>query len=95
MGLCRHLSLLFAAVGTTWWIGTIAGFVHGLFLLFVMLPTVPHFHPRMATEYDGPTDIRRLEPPGFLGLNYGYLTPVTTLIAQTSYGLVLGAFLPA
>lgn len=87
-------AMLFAATGTTWWTGTIAGVVHGLFLLLVILPTLPHFHPRMASEYDGPSETRRLEPPGFLGLNYGYQTPLTTLVAQTSYGLVLGAFLP-
>ena len=85
---------VFATVGTTWWIGAIAGLVHGLFLLLVILPTMPYFHPRMASEYDGPDEVRRLEPPGFLGLNYGYRTPLTTLLAQTSYGVVLGAFLP-
>jgi hypothetical protein len=31
---------------------------------------------------------------GLLGLNYGYRTPLTTLIAQVAYGVVLGAFLP-
>lgn len=86
---------LFAELGTSWWIGGLIGFVHGLFLLLVMLPTMPYLHPRMASEYDGPTDIRRLQPPGFLGLNYGYRTPLTTMIAQVSYGVVLGAFLPA
>lgn len=84
----------FAVVGAAWWIGVIAGLVHGLFLLLVVLPTLPHFHPRMASEYDGPSEKARLEPPGFLGLNYGYRTPLTTLVAQMSYGLVLGAFLP-
>lgn len=87
---------IFAALGsTTWWIGTIIGFTHGLFLLVVMLPVMPHFHPRMASEYEGPSEVRRLEPPGFLGLNYGYRTPLTTIVAQTAYGLILGAFLPA
>lgn len=85
---------VFAAVGTTWWIGTIAGLIHGLFLLLVVLPVMPHFHPRMASEYDGPNEVRRLEPPGFLGLNYGYRTPLTTMLAQTSYGAMLGFFLP-
>lgn len=85
---------LFAAVGTTWWIGASIGFAHGLFLLLVILPTMPHFHPRMASEYEGPTDVRRLQPPGFLGLNYGYRTPATTLLAQVAYGVVLGTFLP-
>lgn len=86
---------IFAAVGTTWWIGAIVGFVHALFLLLVILPVMPHFHPRMASEYDGPNELKRLEPPGFFGLNYGYRTPLTTLLAQVSYGVVLGAFLPA
>lgn len=54
---------------------------------------MPHFHPRMASEYGGPSELRRLEPPGFLGLNYGYRTPLTTLLAQTSYGTVPGTFL--
>lgn len=87
---------LFAALGgANWWIGTVIGFIHGLFLLVVVLPVMPHFHPRMASEYQGPDDVSRLEPPGFLGLNYGYRTPATTLFAQTAYGFILGAFLPA
>lgn len=85
---------LFASVGASWWTGAVIGFIHGLFLLLVMLPIMPYLHPRMASEYEGPTDTRRLEPPGFLGLNYGYRTPLTTLAAQTAFGLVLGAFLP-
>ena len=32
----------------------------------------------------------RLEPPGFMGLNYGYRTPLTTLLGQAVYGGVLG-----
>jgi hypothetical protein len=87
-------ALLFAAVGTHWWTGAIIGLVHGLFLLTVVMSTMPHIHPRMASEYDGPTEIRRLQPPGFFGLNYGYRTPLSTLIAQVLYGVVLGAFLP-
>ena len=85
---------LFVALGATWWTGAAIGFVYGLFLLLVVLPTMPHIHPRMASEYEGPTDARRLEPPGFLGLNYGYRTPLTTLFAQIAYGVMLGAFLP-
>lgn len=85
---------LFTQIGTNWRTGMVAGFVHGLFLLLVVLPVMPHLHPRMASEYDGPDHLRRLEPPGFLGLNYGYRTPLTTLLAQVSYGAILGAFLP-
>jgi len=46
----------------------------------------------MASEYDGPTALRQLEPPGFLGLNYGSRTPLTTLLGQAVYGAVLGGF---
>ncbi|SDI18983.1 hypothetical protein SAMN05216338_1018107 [Bradyrhizobium sp. Rc2d] len=86
---------LFAALGdANGWEGALIGLIHGLFLLVVVLPVMPHFHPRMASEYEGADDVRRLEPPGFLGLNYGYRTPFTTLLAQTAYGFILGAFLP-
>ena len=84
--------LIFAGLGlAAWWVGAIVGLLHGFFLLVVILPLLPYIHPRMATEYDGPTDHRRLEPPGFMGLNYGYRTPFTTLLAQTVYGIILGA----
>lgn len=85
---------IFALTATTWWAGALIGFFHGIFLLAVILPVMPYIHPRMATEYDGPTHLRRLEPPGFFGLNYGYRTPASTLVAQVTYGLVLGLFLP-
>jgi hypothetical protein len=74
-----------------WWVGAGIGFIHGLFLLGVALPMAPALHPRMASPYDGPEARRRIEPPGFLGLNYGRWTPVSTLIGQTAYGIVLGA----
>lgn len=64
------------------------GLIHGLFLMTVVLPD---FHPRMASEYEGPTLRRRLEPPGFLGLNYGHRTPFMAIAAQAIYGIVLGA----
>lgn len=74
----------------SWWLGALVGAVHGLFLLAVFLPFLPYIHPRIATEYDGPTARRRLEPPGPLGLNYGRRTPLTTLAGQVVYGLLLG-----
>jgi hypothetical protein len=83
--------VLFASVGLyTWWFGGLAGLLHGLFLLSCGLPLLPHIHPRMASEYDGASAIRQLEPPGFMGLNYGHRTPLTTLAGQTLYGAVLG-----
>ncbi|WP_437377118.1 hypothetical protein [Inquilinus limosus] len=83
---------LFTLIGmSSWWLGVLAGALHALFLLTVALPVLPHLHPRMASEYDGPTAERRLEPPGFLALNYGRRTPLTTLVAHVVYGAVIGA----
>jgi hypothetical protein len=85
---------LFASVSIyTWWFGALAGFLHGVFLLVSALPLLPFVHPRMASEYHGATTIRQLEPPGFLALNYGYGTPLSTLLGQTLYGATLGGFL--
>lgn len=80
----------FTSLGTyTWWLGSVAGFLHGVFLL-VAIPLLPSIHPRMASEYHGATSRRQLEPPGFLAMNYGYQTPAITLLAQTVYGATLG-----
>jgi len=85
---------LFASVGIyTWWFGALAGLLHGAFLLVTALPLLPFVHPRMASEYHGATARRQLEPPGFLAMNYGYGTPLTTLLGQTVYGATLGGFL--
>jgi len=51
---------------------------------------LPYLHPRAASEYGGPTATQLLEPPGFMGLNYGQQTPFTTLAGQAVYGAVLG-----
>jgi hypothetical protein len=83
---------IFAHLGeANWWFGAILGTVHGLVLLVVLLPLLPHMHPRMATEYDGPSYARRLQPPGFLALHYGYRTPLTTILAHALYGAILGS----
>jgi hypothetical protein len=86
--------LIFKSTGiATWWFGAALGFLHGLFLLVGVLPLLPYIHPRMASEHHGITMLRRLEPPGFLAMNYGYSTPLTTVLAQTIYGGILGGFL--
>ena len=86
--------LIFVSIGVTnWWIGAILGGLHGLFLL-VSLSPMAQMHPRIASEYDAPASVPKLEPPGFIGLNYGYQTPLTTLLAQMLYGAILGGFLP-
>jgi hypothetical protein len=84
--------LFFTSIGIyTWWLGSIPGLIHGLFLLVCVIPLLPFVHPRMASEHHGVTDVRQLEPPGFLAMNYGYQTPFATLVAQAVYGGVLGA----
>jgi hypothetical protein len=75
----------------SWWIGAALGLLHGAFLVTVVLPLLPYVHPRMASEHDGPSATRRLEPPGYFGLNYGHRTALVTLLGQLIYGAILGA----
>jgi len=85
---------IFAALHRAGWLlGAAVGSVHALVLLAMLFPLQPHLHPRMATEYDGPTYRRRLQPPGFLGLNYGYRTPLATILGHALCGAILGATL--
>ena len=76
----------------TWWFGAAIGVVHGLFVLVAAMPILPAMHPRMASEHQGPTPTRQLEPPGYLALNYGRRTPISVIIAHTVYGGILGAW---
>jgi uncharacterized membrane protein YagU involved in acid resistance len=83
----------FEVVGrATWWFGAAIGVVHAIFVLAVALPALPALHPRVANEQCGPTVVRQLEPPGFLGLHYGIRTPISVLIAHIVFGAILGAF---
>ena len=89
-------ALLFEMLGRSdWWIGLALGCAHGLFLITVFLPLLPYIHPRLATEYDGPGALRRMEPPGPLGLNYGKMTPLLTFLAQSLYGVILALGYPS
>ena len=76
----------------TWWAGLAIGLVHAAFVLTAGMRLLPGLHPRMASEQQGPTVMRQLEPPGFLALNYGHQTPVSVLIAHLAYGAILGLF---
>jgi uncharacterized membrane protein YagU involved in acid resistance len=77
---------------STWWLGALIGLVHAVFVLAVLMPVLPGLHPRMVSEYFGPAPNRRLQPPGFFALNYGYRTPIVTLLGHLAYGATLGAF---
>ena len=83
----------FDSIGrATGWIGAAAGFVHALFVLVVLMPLLPGLHPRMASERQGPTPTRALQPPGFLALHYGRQTPIVTILSHIAYGAIIGAF---
>jgi len=77
---------------SSWLIGAIIGFVHGLFVLVTVLPLLPGVHPRMASDFTGPQPTTGLEPPGFMALNYGRNTPIVTMAAHMIYGAILGHF---
>jgi hypothetical protein len=84
---------MFESLGfSNWFIGAFTGFIHGVIVMSVFLPLLPGIHPRMASEFQSPTSVRQLEPPGFFGLHYGIRTPISTIISHVIYGLILGAF---
>ena len=86
-------ALAFESLGrATVWLGVIGGILHSAFLLLVLMPLLPGLHPRMASERQGPTPTRALQPPGFLALHYGKQTPIVTVLAHIAYGAVIGAF---
>ncbi len=74
----------------TWWLGVAIGFVHATFVLTAGMRILPGIHPRMASEQQGPTIARQLEPPGFLALNYGSHTPLSVLGAHLLFGAIIG-----
>lgn len=89
------ISFCYAAVfqaigGACVWAGSLLGLAHGV-LLILALSHLPYVHPRIASEYLGVRERNVIEPPGMVGLNYGFATPLLTVVAQALYGLVLGA----
>jgi len=86
-------ALFFEVVNRSdWWLGAIAGLLHGVFVLTVVIPVIPDIHPRMASEDEGPDPTPMLQPPGFIGLNYGPQTPIMTIVAHMIYGGILATF---
>jgi uncharacterized membrane protein YagU involved in acid resistance len=84
--------LLFEALDRSdWWVGAIAGALHGAFALVILLPVLQDVHPRMAAEDQGPDPTPMLQPPGFLALNYGTRTPLVTVVAHVVYGTIVAA----
>jgi len=77
---------------SSWWLGSLIGLVHALCVLLVAMPLWPSVPPRRASEEQGPTPTRQLEPPGFFALHYGRRTPLSVILAHLVYGGTLGAF---
>lgn len=86
-----YIGVFHALHRSTWWLGMILGLLQSLFVLTVVLPVLPGIHPRMASEQRGPTVVKQLEPPGFLGLHYGARTPLTVILSHLVFGALLGA----
>ncbi len=84
----------FALLGqATWWLGALLGLLHGAVALTLILPLLPGIHPRMASHRAGPASRAVLEPPGLLGLNYGFQSPAVAAAAHLLYGILLGVLL--
>ena len=78
--------------GPSWNRGAMIGLCHALVICVIGWQALPGIHPRMASETHGPTATRMLEPPGFMGLNYGVSTPVAVFVTHAIFGAILGAF---
>jgi hypothetical protein len=90
-------SLLYVAAFESWdragpALGAAIGLVHAAFVLTAGMRYLPGLHPRMASETQGPSVTRQLEPPGFLALNYGGRTALVVVLAHAVFGAILGAF---
>ncbi len=84
---------IFQSLGAaSWWRGALIGVLHALFVLVAGLSVLPGIHPRMASEQRGPEAHNMLEPPGFLGLNYGARTPLAVIVTHAVFGAILGCF---
>ena len=82
---------IFHAVGATGALrGAVVGALHSVVVLLLVVPLLPAIHPRMASLHQGPTELRRIEPPGPLGLYYGVTTPLMVVVAHVAFGAVVG-----
>jgi hypothetical protein len=77
----------------SWWMGALFGAVHAVFVgTIVVNVLLPAVHPRMGTPMSASDQAPLLEPPGFMMLNYGRVTPVLNLVAHMLYGAIVGGF---
>lgn len=85
---------IFVALGRSGWVlGALLGVLHGLVAgTAVVEILVPLAHRRVGSASSGADRPALLEPPGFLMLNYGRMTPVVTVPAHALYGTLVGGF---
>jgi hypothetical protein len=74
--------------------GLVVGAVHGVVVGAMAMPMMPAMHPRMLTSPTSGAFITTgetvtLSKPGFLGVNWGAMTPVGLLVGHLVYGLVV------
>ncbi len=83
--------VIFDATGKTGIVpGALIGFAHSAVVLLVVVPLLPSIHPRMASEYQGPTAVRQIEPPGPFAIHYGFSTPLMVVVGHVVFGAVIG-----
>jgi uncharacterized membrane protein YagU involved in acid resistance len=83
--------VIFDATGRTGMVpGAIIGLAHSAVVLLVVVPLLPSIHPRMASEYQGPTAVRQIEPPGPFAIHYGFSTPLMVVVSHVVFGTVIG-----
>jgi hypothetical protein len=92
IGVLLHVVAMAFLGGPSWNHGAIIGLAHALLICVIGLQILPGIHPRMASETHGPSATRMLEPPGFMGLNYGLSTPVSVFVTHAIFGIIMGAF---
>lgn len=90
VGALGYVALLHAHGGASVWLGALLGLLHAALLLTAGVRVLPAVHPGMASEHHGPPVKRQLEPPGFLGLNYGRWTPAVVTVAHALYSAAVG-----
>ncbi len=84
----------FAALGfASWWLGMLFGLLHAAVALLVVIPLFAGVNPRISSERAGLETRTVLEPPGLLGMSYGYQTPLVATLAHLGYGALLGLLL--
>ena len=83
--------VIFDATGKTGIVpGALIGFAHSAVVLLVVVPLLPSIHPRIASEYQGPTAVRQIEPPGPFAIHYGFSTPLMVVVGHVVFGAVIG-----